>query len=1049
MKRLVLTLVICLGCIGILGAQNVWKPIYIPGTLKGVAANGDLFIGETGIQRSQDEGETWQIVLGGTSYYNGNDGFTISPNGRIFDLPYNQNHLCISDDGGDTWRNSPDFLYSPLENAPMYAVSDDTLFLYQAEGDTLLWTLDGGNTWDKTCLPFLDHDQNGMGPWFGAMLADEAGNVYIGTWGWAPPESGVFQANLVNMNGWSLIISDSYVQSLVFDIEGNIVIDCPAVANNGIFFSTQRIDGDSMVLTYSTDHGVNYTPIGEGLPSTQTVPETGLRLFKGGNQHLYCHGDIWSGGTITQTQYYKSIQRADEISIPLNGILTRVPAPYFEQNASDNRLAIVTGEETYYTTVNGYWPNPDGDALIVGFDTIPMGSQIEVGGTYSLMEDDNGDNFKVFDIKRLAHPTYTSALGYLSQFAIFAGPQYTYAWSVYDQKTLHGNYFLTVNGALQTELPVLPDGIMLTDSIRYIVVGIADTIHDYYGNPVNVLELTNIFPYEPNFTANGLLSLQGDLCLSTPCGETAYLSLDEGTDRHYLTLVGEMRHNYINDSIFSEGVQAQINGLEATHYDLFGAPFQTLDILEMEAAVEQTLVGPVVSTGNPNIGPFPPLGMELAFYHNGIEYYFSPYIEEIYYPLGGTNDQYILLYELDNDTLIVGKEVTAQFTTSTMRIDNYLKPNYRVTLNHAEYYDHLETLHGRLTIVEEPYNMPMYAIITDDDERYLIEPYFVNYAEYDELVFGEDTVAVGKSFTATGEVFKYYDDSYEDFYFNGINILEINEIDAPFIIGNEWYYEIQNEDGSITYQYLYQAGDTIVQDEPTHILVKINTLYDKGLHEEITHEYVYERDGKLYWWNKTLEEFTVLYDFGAQEGDEWEIKVGNESLVMHVDAVENIEYEGKTYRVLHVSDADDYFSGDIVCGIGHLTSFFPERLMDNGDGLRVEGLRCYWIEDELVFKPGDEDCDAIYSEVHGVEEDGPSTGSGTFTVYPNPTNGVIAIQHSAFRIQNSEFRITNLMGQTLMTGQITAENQQIDVSSLPQGMYFITFAGETRKFVVR
>jgi len=739
----------------------------------------------------------------------------------------------------------------------------------------------------------------------------------------------------------------------------------------------------------------------------------------------------------------------NEEIITINGILTQVEAPYFEQNASDNRLAIVTGEETYYTTVNGYWPNPDGDALIVGFDTIPMGSQIEVGGTYSLMEDDNGDNFKVFDIKRLAHPTYTSALGYLSQFAIFAGPQYIYAWSVYDQKTLHGNYFLTVNGALQTELPVLPDGTMLTDSIRYTVVGIADTIHDYYGNPINVLELTNIFPYEPNFTANGLLSLQGDLCLSSPCGETAYLSLDEGTDRHYLTLVGEMRHNYINDSIFSEGVQAQISGLEATHYDLFGAPFQTLDILEMEAAVEQTLVGPVVSTGNPNIGPFHPLGMELAFYHNGIEYYFSPYIEEIYYPLGGTNYQYILLYELDNDTLIVGKEVTAQFTTSTMRIDNYLKPNYRVTLNHAEYYDHLETLHGRLAIVEEPYNMPMYAIITDDDERYLIEPYFVNYAEYDELVFGEDTVAVGKSFTATGEVFKYYDDSYEDFYFNGINILEINEIDTPFIIGNEWYYEIQNDNGSITYQYLYQAGDTIVQDEPTHILVKINTLYDKDLHQDVTHEYVYERNGKVYWWNKTLEEFTVLYDFGAHEGDEWEIKVGNESLVMHVDAVENIEYEGKTYRVLHVSDADDYFSGDIVCGIGHLTSFFPERLMNNGDGLRVEGLRCYWIEDELVFKPGDEDCDAIYSEVHGVEEDGPSTSSGTLTVYPNPTNGVLTVHHSTFCIPHSAFRITNLMGQTVLSGNINAENQQIDVSSLPQGMYFITFAGETRKFVVR
>ncbi len=269
---------------------------------------------------------------------------------------------------------------------------------------------------------------------------------------------------------------------------------------------------------------------------------------------------------------------------------------------------------------------------------------------------------------------------------------------------------------------------------------------------------------------------------------------------------------------------------------------------------------------------------------------------------------------------------------------------------------------------------------------------------------------------------------------------------APF--GNEWYYEIENENGSITYQYMYQAGDTVVQDEPTHILVKINTLYDKDVHTDVTHEYVYERNGKLYWWNKTLEEFTVLYNFGAEVGDEWEIKVGTESLVMHVDAVEEIEFGGRTYRMLRVSDPDDLFSGDIVCGIGHLTSFFPERLMDNGDGIRVDGLRCYWIEDELVFKIGDEDCDAIYEELHGIE-DGPSTGSGTLMVYPNPTNGVLFVEtHGrASQLPDQTYRITNLMGQTILSGSITAETQQIDVSNLPEGMYFITVAGETRKFV--
>ena len=284
------------------------------------------------------------------------------------------------------------------------------------------------------------------------------------------------------------------------------------------------------------------------------------------------------------------------------------------------------------------------------------------------------------------------------------------------------------------------------------------------------------------------------------------------------------------------------------------------------------------------------------------------------------------------------------------------------------------------------------------------------------------------------------------------SIVTIEQGLLGFPLSPEWYYEIENENGSITYQYLYQAGDTIVQDEPTHILVRINTLYDKDLHEEMTHEYIYERDGKIYWWNKTLEEFTVLYDFGAIEGDEWEIKVGNESLVMHVDWTEIIEYEGRSCRLLHVSDVEDLFSGDIVCGIGHLTSFFPERLMDNGDGIRVEGLRCYWIDDELVFKLGDEDCDAVYSEVHGVDEIGPSTGSGTagtLTIYPNPTDGVLFVQPlRATSLPAKTYSITNLTGQTVLSGNITAETQQIDVSGLPKGMYFISIGGETRKFVV-
>ena len=269
--------------------------------------------------------------------------------------------------------------------------------------------------------------------------------------------------------------------------------------------------------------------------------------------------------------------------------------------------------------------------------------------------------------------------------------------------------------------------------------------------------------------------------------------------------------------------------------------------------------------------------------------------------------------------------------------------------------------------------------------------------------------------------------------------------------GAEWYYEIQNENGSITYQHLEYAADTTVNNKDVQIIIRTNTLYDKGEHSEVTREYIYEEDEVVYWWNMELQEFTVLYDLGAQEGDSWVIKVGTESLTMHVDAVEQYEYEGRIFKMLQVSDAEDLFSGIIVCGIGHLTSFFPERLMIRDKDYRVEGIRCFWRNGELVFKYGDRDCDEIYQQYHeGIEEDGPSIGSGSLIVYPNPTDGILFVQTlHATSLQAETYRITNLMGQTVLTGTITVETQQIDVSNLPQGIYYIGVGDMTRKFVVR
>lgn len=64
-------------------------------------------------------------------------------------------------------------------------------------------------------------------------------------------------------------------------------------------------------------------------------------------------------------------------------------------------------------------------------------------------------------------------------------------------------------------------------------------------------------------------------------------------------------------------------------------------------------------------------------------------------------------------------------------------------------------------------------------------------------------------------------------------------------------------------------------------------------------------------------------------------------------------------------------------------------------------------------------------------------------VYPNPTTGILHIETQTSSLP-MEYRITNMLGQVLMSGQTTSE---ISVSTLPDGLYFININGLTKKFV--
>lgn len=264
------------------------------------------------------------------------------------------------------------------------------------------------------------------------------------------------------------------------------------------------------------------------------------------------------------------------------------------------------------------------------------------------------------------------------------------------------------------------------------------------------------------------------------------------------------------------------------------------------------------------------------------------------------------------------------------------------------------------------------------------------------------------------------------------------------LLGSEWYYGITDVNGNSSYQYLAEAGDTVISHKKVKIIVKTNTLYDKD--SESSREYIFEDNGCVYWWHNPTQDSTILYDFTANVGDEWTINVENNSITMHVDEVGLVEYNGQTFKSLTISDENDIFSGTIVCSVGHVTSFFPERLLEKKGNYDVDGIRCYWEGPNIIYQEGDVDCDSIYEQIHvGLEE---TTADDGFEIYPNPSHGTIFIRANASFHDIADYCIIDILGETVMSGRITSEIQEINISNLPNGMYLVKISDITVKIII-
>lgn len=432
------------------------------------------------------------------------------------------------------------------------------------------------------------------------------------------------------------------------------------------------------------------------------------------------------------------------------GVVSRVDAPYFEQNVCDTRFAITSEGETYYVVVDGYWPNPYLEDLVIHYDTIPVGNEIEVVGTIMEIEDGNGDAFQTVDISKNLNSNHQQILGffYYNEFT-YPGPDSISAASFVKYTGLD-LYHIVINGELQTGIPFIINGRTLMEDKRYLFIGDNDVWTDYNGNSFNVFELVDALPYDvADLNIEGTLTTENDLCVLSPCGETRFLSLFDGNEYHYLTNKRKLKNNYFNDAVFMEGDSVVVGGFELIRYDLFGAPFNTMEIVKLQSTEEYILRGGAGTAGIPyiNIGP-PVPGVFLAFYSGGTCFY-------IITPNGGFSDDDFLI--VGNDTILVTTQQMKASCTPSIFINNYLAPNYSVNIHQVEFEEHEETLQCTLAVASNPFYWGNTLIVTTiDNDTCFLKPYLYTNTPPDHITIGDKSVCVGDSFTASGMVSYWY-----------------------------------------------------------------------------------------------------------------------------------------------------------------------------------------------------------------------------------------------------------------------------------------------------
>lgn len=222
----------------------------------------------------------------------------------------------------------------------------------------------------------------------------------------------------------------------------------------------------------------------------------------------------------------------------------------------------------------------------------------------------------------------------------------------------------------------------------------------------------------------------------------------------------------------------------------------------------------------------------------------------------------------------------------------------------------------------------------------------------------------------------------------------------------------------------YQAEDTEINGMEYH------TVYIHG--QGVLLGAYRNEDNQVYYckWNgSAYDDEVLLYDYDLEEGDFFNDTDDHPMMVTAVSTITDnhgIQRKKIEFSFMGLEDETEYW----IEGIGSSKGFVNAgNYTPTNDGA-IFHLLCYHVGDDLIYvNPTYNACD-----IDEVDE-----SNLNISVYPNPAKSFINILNNN-NLNINKIEIVDVLGRTVIS---TSSCEQISVSNLPEGQYFVKLYGET------